>query len=89
MAHNGGGDAVSTGVNPPKMTKKFAELKAKNDVRRAEKARKSAEVKAKYGNKFNELKAKNEERKRQKEAAKAAKASPAADDGESSGCDWF
>ena len=89
-----GGDAGDVAsVHQPYMTKKFAELKAKNDAKKAEKAKEREEMKAKYGNRFNMLKAKNEERARQKEAAKAKAAAAArsqepADD-DSSGCDWF
>ena len=70
--------------------RKFLELKAKNAAKKAEKARKSAEAKAKYGNKFNELKAKNEERAKRKEEEKMKKkAQPVPDDAESSGTEWF
>ena len=90
---------VDAGEEPPnyqpKMSKKFAELKAKNDAKKAEKAKQYQEMKAKYGNKFNELKAKNEERARQKEAAKAKAAAAATSkssqpvEDDSSGCEWF
>jgi len=69
--------------------RKFLELKAKNAAKKAEKARKSAEAKVKYGNKFNELKAKNEERAKRKEEEKMKKKAQPVPDDESSGTEWF